>query len=98
VHERICPSRRSLSNDRSYQLHTLPPAADVLVAFDEKERSAPVPAAIFAGKWRELTDLNLVLTLLRHPLMTIKIVVAIHFEAVRLRMKRVPLHAAPGLR
>jgi DUF1365 family protein len=82
-----------LSSDCSYRFHIRPPGADVLVAIDEKENGLPVLAALFAGKQRELTDLNLLGAVLRHPLMTLKIVAAIHFEALRLWTKRVPVHA-----
>ena len=82
-----------LSNDCSYHFRIRPPGADVLVAIDENEHGGPVLTALFTGKRRELTDRNLLLTLLRHPLMTLKIVAAIHFEALRLWTKRVPVHA-----
>ncbi|HEX2590834.1 MAG TPA: DUF1365 domain-containing protein [Rhizomicrobium sp.] len=81
-----------LSNDCSYRFNIRPPADDVLVAIDEKEHGARVLTAAFSGKRRELTDWNLLSVLLRHPLMTVKIVAAIHFEAVRLWLKRVPVH------
>lgn len=82
-----------LSNDCSYRFNIRPPGDDVLVAIDEKEGGAPVLSAFFSGRRRELTDRNLVVALLRHPLMTIKIAAAIHFEALRLWLKRVPVHA-----
>ncbi len=82
-----------LSQDCAYRFNIRPPGDDVLVAIDEKESGRPVLKAVFAGKRRPLTDRNLASALLRHPLMTLKIVAAIHFEAIRLWLKRVPLHA-----
>jgi len=82
-----------LSSDCSYRFNIRPPGDDVLVAIDEKERGVPVLKALFSGKRKELTDWNLALALLRHPLMTIKVVAAIHYEALRLWLKRVPVHA-----
>jgi hypothetical protein len=81
-----------LSNDCSYRFNIRPPGDDVLVAIDENERGAPVLKALFSGARRPLTDWNLITALLRHPLMTVKIVAAIHYEAFRLWLKRVPVH------
>jgi DUF1365 family protein len=82
-----------LSKDCAYAFNIRPPSDDVLVAIDEKEHGAPVLKALFAGKRLPLNDGNLALALLHHPLMTVKVVAAIHFEALRLWLKRVPLHA-----
>jgi hypothetical protein len=81
-----------LSLDCSYRFNIRVPADDVLVAIDEKERGVPVLKALFRGRRRTLNDANLLSALLRHPLMTFKIVTAIHFEALRLWWKRVPHH------
>jgi DUF1365 family protein len=51
-----------------------------------------VLTARFVGKRCWLTEHNLLMALLRHPLMTIKIAAAIHYEAFRLWLKRVPVH------
>ena len=40
----------------------------------------------------ELTDAALLRLFLRYPLMTLKVVVAIHFEAVRLMLKGIRRH------
>jgi DUF1365 family protein len=82
-----------LSFDCSYRFNIRPPGEDVLVAIDETEAGAPILNALFAGERRAFSDRNLASALLRHPLMTLKIVAAIHYEALRLWLKRVPLHA-----
>ena len=43
-----------------------------------------------------ITSLSLASVLLRFPLMTVKIVSAIHWEALRLWIKRVPFYVHPG--
>ena len=46
----------------------------------------------FAGERRPLTDGTLLKMLFAYPLMTLKVVVAIHYEAVRLMLKGVRRH------
>jgi DUF1365 family protein len=82
-----------LSMACDYDFRIEPPGESVLIAIRESEHGNPVLHAAFSGKHQILSDRNLLLALLRHPLMTVKIVAAIHFEAVRLWLKRVPYHA-----
>lgn len=82
-----------LSQDCTYDFKIRPPGNDVLIAIGEKEAGEPVLTAAFSGKRRTFTDASLFLMLLRHPLMTLKIFAAIHYEAVRLMKKGVPRHA-----
>jgi DUF1365 family protein len=82
-----------LPMDCAYDFRIRPPGDDVLVAINESEAGRPVLTATFAGKRRPLTDATLAAMLLRHPLMTLKVVAAIHYEAVRLMWKGVARHA-----
>lgn len=82
-----------LSLDCAYQFRIEQPGDSVLIAIRESEGGNPVLNAAFSGTRQTLSDGNLALAVLRHPLMTLKIVAAIHFEAVRLWLKRVPSHA-----
>ncbi|HEY0265445.1 MAG TPA: DUF1365 domain-containing protein, partial [Rhizomicrobium sp.] len=81
-----------LSRDCRYRFRIRPPGEDVAVAIHEAEAGAPVLNASFAGERRTLTDGALLKMLLRYPLMTVKVVVAIHYEAVRLMLKGVRRH------
>jgi DUF1365 family protein len=81
-----------LSPDCRYQFRIRPPGADVAVAINEDEAGRPILNASFAGERRALTDGMLAKMLLRYPLMTVKVVVAIHYEAVRLMLKGVRRH------
>ena len=81
-----------LSGDCRYNFRVRPPGEDVAVAIHEEEAGRPILNASFAGKRRALDDGALLSMWLRYPLMTLKIVLAIHFEAVRLMLKGVRRH------
>jgi len=85
-----------LSMDCAYDFRIREPGADVLVAINETEHGKPVLSAVFSGQHQTLSDRALAFALLRYPLMTLKVVVAIHYEALRLWLKRVPTHAHHG--
>jgi uncharacterized protein len=90
-----------LSMDCVYNFKLRPPSDDVLIAISEEEHGRPVLTATFSGRRRPLDDATLFSMLLRHPLMTVKVIAAIHFEALRLMWKGVPRHsrdAATGVR
>ncbi len=79
--------------DCAYNFRIRPPADDVLIAINEEEAGHPVLTATFTRPPPRLTDTALLAMLLRHPLMSVKIIAAIHFEAVRLMAKGVRRHA-----
>ncbi|MFO1249298.1 MAG: DUF1365 domain-containing protein [Alphaproteobacteria bacterium] len=81
-----------LSRDCRYQFRIRPPAADIAVAIHEEEAGKPILNASFAGERKALMDGALLKMLLRYPLMTLKVVIAIHYEAVRLMLKGVRRH------
>jgi len=81
-----------LSRDCRYQFRIRPPGRDIAVAIHEEEGGKPILNASFAGERRALTDAALLKMLLRYPLMTLKVVIAIHYEAVRLMLKGVRRH------
>lgn len=82
-----------LSMDCAYRFAITPPGDRVAVAICETERGAPVLTAAFAATRQAFSDRHLALAMTRHPLMTFKVIAAIHFEALRLWLKRVPAHA-----
>lgn len=55
----------------------------------------PVFHALMALERRAITGHSLATTLLRFPWMTLKVIAAIHWEALRLWAKRVPVHDHP---
>ena len=81
-----------LGNACRYQFRIHPPTDNVAVAIREEENGRAILNASFAGERRTFTDRNLIAMLLRYPLMTVKVVAAIHFEAVRLMLKGIKRH------
>jgi hypothetical protein len=86
-----------------YHFRVSPPAGHVRLHILETDREGPLLAASFSGHRRDLTTTALLRSLFALPLLTFKIVAAIHWEALRLWLKGarlVPRHNAafdPGL-
>jgi uncharacterized protein len=74
-----------------YSFHVTPPSDAVVVGVSLRDQSGPLLKTHFRGERIPLTDRSLASMVARHPLMTAKVVGGIHFEAVRLWLKGVPL-------
>jgi uncharacterized protein len=70
-----------------YHFRISPPAEQVKLRILETDREGPLLAATFSGRRRELTTASLVRAFAALPLMTVKIISAIHWEALRLWLK-----------
>ena len=75
----------------TYAFHVAAPERNVVVGIALRHTAGPVLMTHFRGTRCTLSDHALLSMLPRHPLMTIKVVAAIHFEAARLWLKGVPL-------
>ncbi len=84
----------------TYDFKVTTPGANIVTAVNASDgQGAPVLAAAFRGRRRELTDRVLFHALIAYPLLTLKVVAAIRLEAVKLILKGVrprPRPAAPA--
>jgi DUF1365 family protein len=73
-------------------------AFDVAMALRPVSEPAATPVfhAHMALQHEAIGTKSLALTLLRHPFMTAKVIAAIHWEALRLWLKRAPVHDHPA--
>lgn len=79
------------AREARYGFRVTGPGERVHVGIDLHEEDAVVLMTSFSGVRRPLDDASLLRLVARHPLMTFKVVAAIHFEAARLWLKGVPL-------
>jgi uncharacterized protein len=70
-----------------YHFRVKPPSDDVSLRILETDRDGPLLAATFHGRRRALTSRALLRTFVAIPLVTFKVLAAIHWEALRLWLK-----------
>lgn len=83
---------------QTYDFRILPPNDDgVTVAIRQEDADGPILDAAFVGEPAQpLTDRTLLRLFVGQPLMTLKVVAGIHWEALRLWRKGVPLVERPA--
>ena len=70
-----------------YHFRIVPPGDGINVVIRQEDADGLLLAASFRGRRSEINGRTLARTLLRFPLMTVKIIAAIHWEALRLFLK-----------
>lgn len=84
--------------DVDYQWCLSAPASELTVHMANLISGKAVFNASVNLKRREIGSASLARVLLTYPFMTVKIIVAIHWQALRLWLKGCPVHAHPGKR
>jgi len=79
--------------EATYQFEMSAPAKNISVHIGLHDDEGAVMTASFAGVRHDLSDRALALAFFQYPLMTLKVTAGIHFEALRLWLKGVPLVA-----
>ena len=78
-----------------YHFRLQPPADTLKLRILETDAQGPILAATFNGQREEATTTTLLANFLRIPLLTFKVVAAIHWEALRLYIKGLRIRPRP---
>jgi DUF1365 family protein len=85
-----------LDMDMRYDFRIVRPDERMCVAISASSPDRPVLNAVMSGKRRALSDRSLLRLFVGIPALTFKVIVAIHWEALRLWLKRTRFHSHPG--
>lgn len=80
--------------NHSYAFRLTPPGETVSVFIHQTDPEGPIFNASFAGRAEPASDAALFRAFFRYPLMTLKVIAAIHYEAARLFLKGLRLRGA----
>lgn len=81
--------------DLTYRFQLQPPSEAVRLLIDVEDDAGPVLTAGFVGRRSDLTDANLLTAWLAHPLLTLKVLGGIHWEALKLFAKGLRIRTRP---
>jgi uncharacterized protein len=84
--------------DLDYDWRFTQPGARLAVHMCNRRAGETLFDATLALERREITGTSLARALVRHPVATLNVVTAIHWQALRLWLKRVPFHVHPSRR
>ncbi len=79
-----------------YRFRLRPPGDDIAIRILETDAEGPILAATFAGRMSPLTTWGALKAFLSVPLLTLKVVAAIHYEAMKLWFKGVRFFGRPA--
>jgi hypothetical protein len=82
--------------DMRYAFRVVPPGESAAVVVEGSDAAGPLISASFAGRRRPLTDTALLGMVLRHGMLSVKVLAAIHWEAARLWVKGLRLRPRPA--
>ena len=83
---------------QDYDWRFVDPGSTLTVHMENLEDEHKILDATMVLRRRTITRRRLTLILLRHPFMTLKVVAAIYWQALRLWLRRCPFHPHPGAR
>jgi DUF1365 family protein len=84
-----------MSMDMAYRFRVIPPTDDIRLLIDGSDAQGPLIVTSFIARRREMDDGTIIKAVLAHPLMTLMVVVGIHWEALKLFLKGVRLVPRP---
>ncbi len=84
-----------LGLDMHYRFRIEPPGPALSIGVQAHDAQGPMLVARFDARRKALTDTALLAAFVTHPLLTLKVIVAIHWEALRLWLKGAQLQPRP---
>lgn len=84
-----------LDMDMTYDFTLDPPAETMRLVIQASRQGEAVMSAVFSGERVELTDAALLRAFLSFPAMTLKVIVGIHWEALKIRLKGIGFRRRP---
>ncbi|TCL68405.1 DUF1365 family protein [Rhizobium sp. BK251] len=84
-----------MATEMTYSFAITPPGARLLVSITGSDAEGPLIVAKVAATRRTLTDASLLRAFFAYPLLTLKVIAGIHWEALRLWLKGVRLQQRP---
>ena len=85
-----------ISMQQTYHFRMLPPGKTVRVRILETDGTGPLLSATFSGNHKPANTFSFLKACLRVPLLTFKVMAAIHWQAFKIWRKRVPFHPRPA--
>ncbi|MFT0861241.1 DUF1365 domain-containing protein [Ancylobacter sp. G4_0304] len=79
----------------TYSFRVDPPGEALRIAILASDAAGPVLSAVHAARRRAVSDRELMRALVSHPLLTLKVIAGIHWEALRIWAKGVSLRPRP---
>lgn len=76
-----------IAMETDYHFRVAPPDEAVSIAIRQEDAEGILLAACFRGQREDITDRKMVRLLFRFPMLTLKVIAAIHWEALRMWMK-----------
>lgn len=84
-----------LPMDMAYAFRVAPPGERLAIGIAVSDAQGPVLSAIHTARREDMTDSTLLRAAIAFPLVTLKVTAGIHWEALKLWVKRVPLFRKP---
>ncbi|MGB7860503.1 MAG: DUF1365 family protein, partial [Acidimicrobiia bacterium] len=81
--------------DQGYQFTISPPSSRISVSIEQSEKGTRFFRAGLALSRMPLSDSNLIRLFVTHPLLSLKVISAIHWQALRLWIKGATFHRRP---
>ncbi|TAL00523.1 MAG: DUF1365 domain-containing protein [Rhodospirillaceae bacterium] len=85
-----------MAMDMTYHFRVRPPGDDLSVVIQETDRQGALLFASFSGRRQNLSSVNVLRAFLAFPLQTLKVIGGIHWEALKLWLKGVPVVHRPS--